>query len=177
VPSSNEFASLMAAFVGMQRQPARLEAEERVARADVESARQTAEDALHLRVFLRALAHDLKTPLTSLAWHAQLLDCRLQEGHLEPAAMEEGLQAISRGAAEAMAAIFELRDLTQMGPICQRMECDEPTQAVPNDSNVRRASGLQGLEGREEHGHAGVETLSGVRGGVRRWHRGVATNI
>ena len=97
-----------------QRQDGR-EAEERVARIDTESARQAAEDALQLRdVFLRTLAHDLKTPLTSLAWHAELLHRRLQEGDLEPAAMEEDLQAISLGAAEAIAAIDELHDLTRM---------------------------------------------------------------
>src|SRR4051812_17241284 len=117
VPTSSirEIASLAADFDDMQRQLARREAEERAARADAEIARDAAEEALRVRdVFLRTLAHDLKAPLASLAWHVQVLQRHTRLGRLEPAALDDGLRAISLGAVEAIAAIDELRDHTQV---------------------------------------------------------------
>jgi signal transduction histidine kinase len=117
VPRSSirEIASLAADFEDMQRQLARREAEERAARADAESARQAAESALRLRdVFLRTLAHDLKAPLASLAWHLQVLQRRVRRGQLNPAELDEGLRVSSLGVAEAMGAIDELSDLTRL---------------------------------------------------------------
>ena len=115
-PSSiREIASLAADFADMQRQLARREAEEQVARADAESARQTAEDALQLRdVFLRTLAHDLKTPLTSLAWHVSCSSGAFRKATSSPQRWRKACRPYSLGAAEAMAAIDELRDLTQV---------------------------------------------------------------
>ena len=65
-------------------------------------------------VFLQTLAHDLKTPIASLAWHVQLLRRRAQEGDLDPNSLEEGLNAIGIGAAQSVAAIDELHDLTRL---------------------------------------------------------------
>ena len=117
VPQSSirEVASLAADFEDMQRQLAGREAEERAARIDAEAARQAAEDALRLRdVFLRTLAHDLKAPLASLAWHIQVLQRRARRGQLEPAELDEGLRVTNLGAADAIAAIDELSDLTRL---------------------------------------------------------------
>jgi signal transduction histidine kinase len=71
-----------------------------------ETARHAAELALRARDdFLRTLAHDLKTPLTALVWHVQLLrhdDAQAARGHAAAAEMS---------ARELMADIDELRDL------------------------------------------------------------------
>jgi signal transduction histidine kinase len=87
----------------------------RLLRAEQES-RAEAESALRMRdVFLRSLAHDLKTPLASLAWHTQLLRRRAREGRLPAAALEDGLLAIEATTSEAAAAIDELHDLARLG--------------------------------------------------------------
>jgi len=65
-------------------------------------------------VFLQTLAHDLKTPVASVAWHAQLMRRRAREGRLDSSSLEEGLRAIGIGASEAVAAIDELHDLTRI---------------------------------------------------------------
>jgi signal transduction histidine kinase/ligand-binding sensor domain-containing protein len=87
---------------------------------------QALEGALETRdVFLRALAHDLKAPLTSLAWHVQMLSRTVRSGHLDPAGLDDALQAIGRGATEAVSAIDELHDLTRLAagaPIPLRRE-------------------------------------------------------
>lgn len=64
--------------------------------------------------FLRLLAHDLKTPLAAMSWQAELLLDLARTGELDPARFDEGLRALTTGAAEAIAAIDELRDLTQI---------------------------------------------------------------
>jgi signal transduction histidine kinase len=113
--SIREIASLSADFEEMQRELARREAQERAARAEADAARHAAEEALRLRdVFLRTLAHDLKAPLASLAWHVQVLQLRARDGHLDPTLLDEGLQAVSQSAGEAVAAIDELHDLTRL---------------------------------------------------------------
>jgi len=65
-------------------------------------------------VFLRTLAHDLKTPLLSLTWHVEALQHSVQRGSPEPARLADDLQAIAAGAGEALAAIDELHDLTRL---------------------------------------------------------------
>ena len=81
----------------------------------LEEALGTQQAALETRdEFLRALAHDLKAPLSNLAWHVQLLNRRARDGRLEPDALDTGLQAISIDCAEAVAAIDELHDLTRL---------------------------------------------------------------
>jgi signal transduction histidine kinase len=113
--SIGEIRSLAADFEDMQRQLARREAEERQARAQAESDRQAAESALRLRdVFLRTLAHDLKTPLAGIMWQSEFLLRRVRDGRLEPAVLDEGLRAIETGSAESIAAIDELHDLTRV---------------------------------------------------------------
>jgi signal transduction histidine kinase len=87
----------------------------RLLRAEQES-RAEAETALRMRdVFLRSLAHDLKTPLASLAWHTQLMRRRAREGRLPAPALEDGLLAIEATTSEAAAAIDELHDLARLG--------------------------------------------------------------
>ena len=81
----------------------------------LEEALGTQQAALDTRdEFLRALAHDLKAPLSNLSWHVQMLNRRARDGQLEPDALDKGLQAISIGSAEAVAAIDELHDLTRL---------------------------------------------------------------
>jgi signal transduction histidine kinase len=98
-----------------------LEASERAAlaqaeqsRKDAESARNEAEDALVARdVFLRTLAHDLKSPLASMAWQVQTLLRRARAGQFEPEQVQRELTSVAAQTAEAMAAIDELHDLTR----------------------------------------------------------------
>jgi signal transduction histidine kinase/sensor domain CHASE-containing protein len=89
-------------------------------RADLHAAEQTArrqaEEALGARdVFLRTLAHDLKTPMVSLAWHAQVLLRRALDGRLDTPVLTEGLDLLVTQTNEAMAAVDELHDLTRAG--------------------------------------------------------------
>ena len=98
-----------------------LEASERAAlaqaersRQDAELARNEAEQALVTRdLFLRTLAHDLKTPLASMAWQIQVLLRRTRGGKLETAQIEHGLASIANQTADAVTAIDELHDLTR----------------------------------------------------------------
>jgi PAS domain S-box-containing protein len=85
------------------------------AQAEREKLLATAEAALRTRdEFLGTLAHDLKSPLTNLSWHVQMLGRRLREGKLTPAELDDGLQAIVQLATEAAGAIDELYDLTRL---------------------------------------------------------------
>jgi PAS domain S-box-containing protein len=81
----------------------------------LEVALEQRQSALELReVFLATLAHDLKAPLASLMWHAQILRRRLGAGRLDPIALDEALEAILSGATQAVGTIDELHDLTQL---------------------------------------------------------------
>jgi signal transduction histidine kinase/DNA-binding response OmpR family regulator/integral membrane sensor domain MASE1 len=77
--------------------------------------REQAEAALLARDdFLRTMAHDLKTPLTSLVWHAQVL--ARMERNTKPAESTElsSTSAVVASAQELMANIDELRDLVSL---------------------------------------------------------------
>src|SRR4051794_35499546 len=92
-------------------------------------------------VFLRTLAHDLKTPVTTLAWHAQLLARRLSDWPIEDVALREGLQAITNSAREVVSAIDELHDLTRLeagAQVMQRRERLELTAFVRELIEQRR---------------------------------------
>ena len=79
-----------------------------------QSARAQAEQALAARdVFLQTLAHDLKTPMVSLVWHARVLLRHASMEHPEPADLTAGLDALVSQTTEAMAAVDELHDLTR----------------------------------------------------------------
>jgi len=99
-----------------------LKAQQRLLEAVVAQRTQALEEALGTQQaaldtrdeFLRALAHDLKAPLSNLSWHVQMLNRRARDGRLEPDALDKGLEAISIGSAEAVAAIDELHDLTRL---------------------------------------------------------------
>jgi len=99
-----------------------LKAQQRLLEAVVAQRTQALEDAMDTQQaaldtrdeFLRALAHDLKAPLSNLAWHVQMLNRRAREGRLEPDALDNGLQAISIDSTEAVAAIDQLHDLTRL---------------------------------------------------------------
>jgi signal transduction histidine kinase len=58
------------------------------------------------------LAHDLKGPLANLAWHAQVLNRRYQQGCFDTNAMSELVQAISVNVRDAVSVADELRDLS-----------------------------------------------------------------
>src|SRR5262249_5980030 len=79
-----------------------------------QAARAEAEDALATRdIFLRTLAHDLKTPLVGLAWQVELLQESVQERPVDLAHMASLLDNVGAQTAEAVAAIEELHDLTR----------------------------------------------------------------
>jgi ligand-binding sensor domain-containing protein/signal transduction histidine kinase len=102
---------ILATHLGRMRS---LQAQQRRLEALVAQRTEDLQEALGSRdVFLRTLAHDLKAPLASLSWHAQML---LRKVHGSPAVamLEEGLQAIAASASEATAAIDELHDLTRL---------------------------------------------------------------
>jgi signal transduction histidine kinase/ligand-binding sensor domain-containing protein len=112
-------SALGAAYVtrvhDLKAQQRRLEALVAQRTRALEEAMAALKDALDTRdVFLRTLAHDLKAPITSLAWHVQMLSRAVHEERLEPDALNRDLRAISIGAAEAVAAINELHDLTRL---------------------------------------------------------------
>jgi signal transduction histidine kinase len=98
----------------------RLESAERAALAEAQqsrlaeqTARAQAEEALIARdSFLRTLAHDLKAPLTSLAWRIQVLRRTTRE-QVDPTELQRELGTLADQTAEAMAAIDELHDLTR----------------------------------------------------------------
>jgi signal transduction histidine kinase len=85
-------------------------------------------------VSLRTLAHDLKTPLTSLSWQVQLLARRLREGQLDPVTLDAGLKAIASGAAEAVSGIDELHNLAR---VLAAAPTSLPIEAVDLVSHVR----------------------------------------
>jgi signal transduction histidine kinase len=105
-------AALVVAYVWRER---RLKAQQHRLEALVSERTQALESALETRdVFLRTLAHDLKAPLASLAWHVQVLGRRMRGGRLDPLGLDDILQAIRSVATEAVSAIDELHDLTRL---------------------------------------------------------------
>jgi signal transduction histidine kinase/DNA-binding response OmpR family regulator len=77
--------------------------------------REQAEAALLARDdFLRTMAHDLKTPLTSLVWHAQVLARMEHSGKPVEANTLSSTTAVVASAQELMANIDELRDLVSL---------------------------------------------------------------
>lgn len=80
----------------------------------LEAALAAHEAALSARdVFLRSVVHDLKGPMSSLSWQAQILSGRMRQVQSDPS-MVEAADAIATGAADAADSIDELRDLTQL---------------------------------------------------------------
>jgi len=79
------------------------------------AAREQAEAALHARdEFLRTMVHDLKTPLTSLLWHSQLLVRAAGEGESSTITVKPSAAAVLASAQELMASIDEIYDLTRI---------------------------------------------------------------
>jgi signal transduction histidine kinase len=78
--------------------------------------REQAEAALHARDdFLRTMAHDLKTPLTSLVWHAQVLGRTERSGRpVDSDTFANSTAAVVASAEELMTNIDELRDLVSL---------------------------------------------------------------
>jgi ligand-binding sensor domain-containing protein/signal transduction histidine kinase len=74
--------------------------------ADRQSALETRD------LFVRTLAHDLKAPLTSLAWYVQLMRRHVREGTLDAADLDKDLQAVAANTDQAVSAIDELHDLS-----------------------------------------------------------------
>jgi PAS domain S-box-containing protein len=64
--------------------------------------------------FLSAVAHDLRTPLTTIKGRAQILTRRLQIDDPEPGQLLEGLRRIDAGATRMIALINELLDVANI---------------------------------------------------------------
>ena len=80
-----------------------------------ELARGQAELALRTRdEFLRTLAHDLKTPLTSLIWHVQVLGRSARAESVDAKRLVDTVGAVEASARELMQDIDELRDLVRL---------------------------------------------------------------
>ena len=108
-------------------------------------------------VFLQTLAHDLKAPVASVAWHAQLMRRRVREGRLDSSSLDEGLRSIGIGASEAVAAIDELHDLTRLAAGASLPLRREPVDLVAlarRTVNARVES-----SGRRLHFESGEEKL------------------
>jgi signal transduction histidine kinase len=89
-----------------------LHAAEKAARAAAETALQ----ALQARdVFVRLLAHDLKTPLVSLSWHVQILNELLRAERLKPLQIAKATEGLEIAAAEVVANVDELEELSRSG--------------------------------------------------------------
>ena len=79
-----------------------------------DAARRQAELALRTRdEFLRTLAHDLKTPLTSLIWHVQVLARGARAESVDSSRLVSTVGAVEASARELMLDIDELRDLVR----------------------------------------------------------------
>ena len=122
-------------------------------------------------VFLQTLAHDLKAPVASVAWHAQLMRRRVREGRLDSSSLDEGLRSIGIGASEAVAAIDELHDLTRLAAGASLPLRREPVDLVAlarRTVNARVES-----SGRRLHFESGEEKL--IVDGIRRAWRACST--
>jgi signal transduction histidine kinase len=81
----------------------------------VDQRTQALKGALTTRdIFLRTVAHDLKAPMVSLRWKAQILGELVRGADSEPASLVEASDAIAAAAAEVVDSIDELRDLTRI---------------------------------------------------------------
>jgi excisionase family DNA binding protein len=91
-------------------------AAERAAREAAEASRAAAEAALRLRdEFLSIAAHELKTPITSLAGHAQLALRRLErEGQLEPERAAAALRVIAGQSRRLSRLLVQLLDTSRL---------------------------------------------------------------
>jgi excisionase family DNA binding protein len=88
----------------------------RVALAAERAAREAAEAALRVRdEFLSIAAHELKTPLTSLMGHAQLIQRRIERTRTsEPERVVPGLRAIAGQATKLSRLINQLLDISRL---------------------------------------------------------------
>jgi len=117
---------------------------------------------------LRALAHDLKTPLAGLTWHIQLLSLNAKSGRLSTTELEDGLAAIAAAAAEATYAVNELHDLTRLESGELLTLCREPLDVRALVTNVAATIAL------EEHHRVRIEAthpgpmILGDRAGLSR---------
>jgi signal transduction histidine kinase len=106
------------AIAQLQQRARSLEAEiaNRKAKEDALRASEAAlQQSLHLRdEFLSAVSHDLKTPLTVLKGHAQLLMRRVSRGNVEAEAVSEGLTHIEYQARRMTELIDELLDVARL---------------------------------------------------------------
>jgi excisionase family DNA binding protein len=94
----------------------------RVSLAAEQAARESAEAALHLRdEFVSIASHELKTPLTTLSGHTQLMLRRFnREGHLDPERVVTSLRAINSQADKLTRLLGHLLDISRLeeGKLC-----------------------------------------------------------
>lgn len=148
-------------IVGLQQKAERLaaeiaereRAEERLRAAlDAErAAREELEAALRLRdEFLSIAAHELKTPLTGLAGHTQLVLRQLQrEGELPPERLRRALEMIGTQAGKLHQLLNQLLDISRLesGKLAiQRQETDLSTLVAQVVEIVQAASGSHTIE-------------------------------
>ncbi len=116
------FAGRPAALVCVRDVTARKRAEEERQRL-----LEQAQEALRVRdAFLQAASHDLRTPLTVLSGHADLLHARLSRaGTLDRAWLARQTQALCGGARRLRKIVDELRDMAEVQmdqPLALRLE-------------------------------------------------------
>jgi signal transduction histidine kinase len=110
-----EFSRLTTDLVNVQRELTKRNVQlERVVQ---ENARlyAEAEEALEARIsFLSSIAHDLKSPLTTIRGYAQLLRRRLIKGRVEPERVATSLTRIDRAAHQMSRQINQLLDVARL---------------------------------------------------------------
>jgi signal transduction histidine kinase len=131
--------------------------------------REQAEAALLARDdFLRTMAHDLKTPLTSLAWHAQVLARMESSGKLVEPGTLSSTTAIVASAQELMANIDELRDLVSLQHGAGLRLNREPFDLVALVSEAVATTGDSGKHGVRLNGGSGPIVIEADRVRLKR---------
>lgn len=120
---------------------------------------ERAQEALRVRdAFLQAASHDLRTPLTVLSGHADLLRGRLaQPGPPDRGWLTQQAQALCSGAARLRQMVDELRDMAE---VQRGRPLELQLQALDVGVLVRHVAGVTGM--RAEPGALQVAAPEGV---------------
>ena len=109
--SEDEVGALVAAFNHMLDGLQRRDDELRVTHAELERRIEEANEANRLKdEFLATLSHELRTPLNAILGWAQIL----RRGGLEPAAVEQALETISRNALTQGQIVADILDMQRI---------------------------------------------------------------
>jgi len=86
-----------------------------VARIEADDARRAAEAAVRVRDdFLRAAAHDLRSPLASMRGRAQFVQSRLGRGAADPVWLSAQMDAVCAATTHMLATVDELSDVARL---------------------------------------------------------------